>query len=122
MGLAAILRSLSCIGPRSSGFGEIDMPWNVWCPHLFPASHQIADAYRELLEAADYISTEQGKTSLTCPSCGNSFIFPSGWFGGAADGTGYPMVYWSRARWDRAPDLWKANAILTTPNLEQLLI
>ena len=97
------------------------MPWNVPCPHIFPAEHQIADAHRELLEPADYTSTEQGKTALTCPTCGKPFVFPNGWFGGVVDGTGYPIVYWSKARWDRAPDLWKADARRTTPNLEQFL-
>jgi hypothetical protein len=86
-----------------------------------PEKHKIADAYRELLEPPDYTSTEQGKSALTCPQCQKPFIFPKGWFGGAADGSGHPIVYWSRAKWDRAPDQWKADALQTTPNLEQFL-
>jgi hypothetical protein len=109
--------------------GEIDqtnisgttMPWNVWCPHVFPDRHQIADVYRELLGPTEFTNAEQGKAALTCPTCGRLFIFPNGWFGEAADGTGHPVVHWSKAKWDRAPDPWKADAVRTTPNLEQLL-
>ena len=98
------------------------MPWLVWCPHLLPEKHQIPDVHQELLESQDSTSAEHGQASLTCPICRKLFMFPNGWTGGAADGTGVPTVYWSKAKWDKADPNWKANALVSTPNLEQFLI
>ena len=71
------------------------MPWNVWCPHLFPEKHQIADVHKELLEPSELTNVDQGRSSLTCPICWKQFMFPNGLTGGAADGTSFPTVYWS---------------------------
>jgi hypothetical protein len=97
------------------------MPWNVWCPHWLLGKHQIPDVHKELLEPQDLTSIDQGKTSLTCPICRKQVMFPNGLTGGAVDGSSFPAVYWSRAKWDKADPAWKANALVCTPNLEQFL-
>jgi len=43
------------------------MPWNMWCPHIFPDRHPIADVYRELSGTTEFSNTEQGKVPPTTP-------------------------------------------------------
>jgi hypothetical protein len=107
----------------TSKYSRVAMPWLVWCPHFSSDAdkHQILDVMRELLETQDYTDMGNGDAALTCPQCRKLFILPEGWFGGAADGSGHRLAYWSQAIWDKADPLWKSNALVTTPNLEQLL-
>ena len=96
-------------------------PGTCGVPTYLPGQHQIADAYRELLEPTDYASIERGQAALTCPSL-REIVHLSQWLvrrGRRRFGLRGRLLV--KSQMGPSSDSWKADAIRTTPNLEQLL-